>query len=385
MSLGNLLPLSMQNIAKLCLAKDPYTDLDDDLFLLAMKENILWHRDQNSFYDRLLEFKNYRSNTLQQIDDLKNVPFILATFFKQYELLSVSRDEVALHLTSSGTTGQKSQIFFDKWTIGVAQGMVDEIFRYYNWIETESDVNYLLYSYEPVKKHEKLGTAYTDNFLCKYARPNSVHYALKESSPGKYEFDLFGTVEALERFSLEGLPVRIFGFPAFFYFTLEYLAAMGGVSNMLNPNSLVFLGGGWKNHQNKAIKKMELYKMANDILGIPDERLRDGFGSVEHCIPYIECANHNFHIPKWSRVLIRDVATLEPVEYGISGYLNLISPYITSVPANSVLMTDLAKMFPARSCGCGIETPYFEIVGRAGTTASKSCAVNALDLLKGRN
>jgi phenylacetate-coenzyme A ligase PaaK-like adenylate-forming protein len=377
--------MNLKYIKSLCELENPYATFDDELFVKAMRENIDWHKNHNGFYRKLLSAKRFILDDFKTIDELKDVPYIIATFFKQYELLSISKDEISLHLTSSGTTGQKSQIFFDSWTIGVAQKMVDKIFKYYDWIDDDDEVNYLLYSYEPKKKHGKLGTAYTDNYLCKYTKINSVHYALKEGQDGKYEFDLFGTLEALERFSLEGKPVRIFGFPAFFHFTLELLKEKGGLSKPLNPKSFVFLGGGWKGNQEKAISKLELYKTANKLLGILDDRLRDGFGSVEHCIPYIECKRHNFHIPVWSRVLIRDVQTLEPLPYGSEGYLNLVSPYITSVPANSVLMTDIARTYPGKNCGCELDSPYFEILGRAGTKSSKSCAVSALDLLKGRS
>jgi hypothetical protein len=187
----------------------------------------------------------------------------------------------------------------------------------------------------------------------------------------------------LERFEKEGLPVRIFGFPAFFHFTLKRMRELGLPNLSLSPESLVFLGGGWKGHADQAVSKDELYGAATVQLGIPNHRLRDGFGSVEHCIPYIECSHHRFHVPTWSRVLIRDLKTLEPLPYGVTGFLNLISPYITSVPAQSVLMGDLASLHRPEECGCGNSMPWFKILGRAGTSRNKSCAIAASELLKG--
>ena len=118
------------------------------------------------------------------------------------------------------------------------------------------------------------------------------------------------------------------------------------------------------------------------MLGIPNERCRDGFGSVEHCIPYVECAEHKFRIPVYSRVLIRDVKTLKPLPEGEVGYLNFISPYITSVPAMSVLMGDLAIYHGGDDLN---PTPWFEIIGRAGTSKNKSCAIKASELLNDFN
>nr|AFK90318.1 long-chain-fatty-acid--luciferin-component ligase, Acyl-protein synthase [Salmonella enterica subsp. indica] len=46
--------------------------------------------------------------------------------------------------------------------------MVDHIFRNYEWNTPDTPCNYLLLSYEPFETIT-LGTAYTDQFLCKYA------------------------------------------------------------------------------------------------------------------------------------------------------------------------------------------------------------------------
>jgi hypothetical protein len=149
-----------------------------------------------------------------------------------------------------------------------------------------------------------------------------------------------------------------------------------------HQDSMVFLGGGWKGHADKAIEKYDLYNLAEEMLGIPNQRLRDGFGSVEHCIPYVECEKHEFHVPVWSRVFIRDVGTLKPLGFEKQGFLHFVSPYITSMPAHSVIMGDLASLH--ENCQCGKKTPYFKIHGRAGVSKNKSCALAASELLKGK-
>jgi len=379
-------------VQQVCDAEGPYqTELSspawEHLFLEAMQQNINWHRDRNAFYRAYIEAQLQG----KMIQSLADVPFIHANFFKKHEVHSLGAAESFLHLTSSGTTGQKSQIFFDEWTIKSAQRMVDSIFEYYKFIDSD-ETNYLLFTYEP-EGAANLGTSYTDNFLCKYAPVGKVFYALKyegqEAIPGqsntkaKHSFDLFGTLCALEEFALEGKPVRIFGFPAFLNFTLDKMRDLNRPALKLSSKSMTFLGGGWKGHQQKAIGKLELYQKTNELLGIPLERCRDGFGSVEHCIPYIECAHHNFHVPIWSRVLIRHPGTFQVLPYRTLGLLNLISPYITSAPANSVLMGDLATLYPGQDCGCGLEQDFFVIHGRAQAAgaAGKSCALNALEIL----
>lgn len=371
----------LKKVLQICTQENPYQDshIAGLEFVLALKEVFSWHSDRSSFFKTFLQQNNFDIKTWD--GSLDKIPFIAADFFKFHEVKSIEEDKVFLHLTSSGTTGQKSQIFFDQWSLESAQQMVKFIFHYYGWV-TEEKTNYLLYSYQ-TEADSKLGTAYTDNFLTQFAPVNAIEYALKWNGKNGHDFDLYGCIRALQKFSDEGLPVRILGFPSFLYFTIQRMRDLQMKPLKLSPKSLVFLGGGWKGFADKAIDKTEFYKMVEDQLGIPNERLRDGFGSVEHCIPYIECKNHHFHVPVYSKVLIRDLYHLKNVGYNQEGFLQFISPYITSVPANSVLMGDLAILHKGSDCDCGLNTDWFEILGRAGLTKNKSCAIAAAELLRG--
>jgi phenylacetate-coenzyme A ligase PaaK-like adenylate-forming protein len=369
-------------VQRLCEIPNPYASGPDErrLFVKAMAQSVEWHRRRSPFYRNLLAASGFKASSLRTAADCGRVPFVLANFFKSHETLSIPKSKVSAHFTSSGTTGQKSQIFFDEWSIRSGQRMLDRIFGHRGWIAPAEKTNYLLYSYE-VESDSKLGTAYTDNYLCRYAPAAGVFTALRRTGTGSHDFDVFGVIERLRRYEREGLPVRIFGFPAFLHFTLKRMRDLKMPSLKLSKRSLVFLGGGWKGHADQSIPKDELYAQAAEQLGIPDERLRDGFGSVEHPIPYVECSRHRFHVPVWSQVYIRDVATLEALPFGRKGFLHFVSPYITSMPAHSVLMGDLAALHPASSCACGTGTPYFVVHGRAGTGKNRSCAVAAAELL----
>ncbi len=373
---------ALDEVQRLCEIDDPYAHGPefDALFVRALAQSARWHRDRSPFYRQLLRSRGFAPEDLRSMDDAARLPFVLANFFKTHEVLSVPPEQVAARFTSSGTSGQKSQMFFDRWSLGAGQRMLDRVFAHFGWIEPASPVRYLLLSYE-TGADEGLGTAYTDNYLCRYAPAREVFHALRRDGRGGHEFDAFGAIERLERWAAEGLRVRVFGYPAFLQFTLERLRDLRRPPLRLHEKSLVFLGGGWKGHAERAISKEELYAEASRRLGIADERLRDGFGSVEHPIPYVECARHRFHVPVWARVFIRDARSLEPVGFGRPGLLHLVSPYITSSPAHSVLMSDLATLRPGAECGCGIATPFFVVHGRAGVSKNRSCAIAAAELL----
>ncbi|MEJ8639924.1 acyl-protein synthase [Streptomyces sp. MS2.AVA.5] len=372
---------ALGHVQRLCDVTSPYATGagTDELFAAAMAEANAWHARRSPFFASLMQ--DPAEVPAPTVGDGVRTPLVPAAFFKRHEVLSIPRNEVFLHLTSSGTTGQKSQMFFDEWTIRSAQRMVARIFDHYGWITPDQPVNYLLYSYEPARAL-KLGTSFTDNYLCEFAPARHTTHALRHIG-SSHEFDVHGCIAALQRYAEDDAPVRILGFPAFLYFTLERMRAMGLPPLRLPEGSLVMLGGGWKGHTDRQIGKDEFYALVTEQLGIPGDRVRDTFGSVEHCVPYVECAQHRLHVPVWSRAAIRDTATLRPLPYGERGFLHLVSPYITSVPAHSVVMGDLASLHPGEECGCPLTTDWFTVHGRAGVSRNRSCAVAAAELLKG--
>jgi hypothetical protein len=149
----------------------------------------------------------------------------------------------------------------------------------------------------------------------------------------------------------------------------------------LPADSLVFFGGGWKTRASEEIPKQQLYEHIARQLGIEMSRCRDGYGAVEHAVPYIECARHHFHVPVYAKAYVRNPRDFSVQPYGQQGLLGFVSPYISSSPAHAVVMSDLATLYPGSSCGCGLASDWFELHGRAGTTVGRSCAMAASELL----
>ncbi len=376
--------VALSKVQELCDVREPYSHNDslDRLFVEAMQQAIAWHRKRCAPYHKLLSDRGFREEQLQSVADCARIPTIPANFFKRNVWMSVSDEEVSVHLTSSGTTGQKSQIFFDEWSIHSAQRMVRRIFEFRGWDTPEQPNNYLLYNYEP-RPAQKIGTSYTANFLCSFAPVNELFYALRWGGEREgHSFDGFGAIERLQRFAAEGLPVRIMGIPAFFYFTLMQMRDLGLPALKLHPESLVFTAGGWKGHSGQAIGRQEFHELIAERLGLTDDRVSDGYGSTEHSVPYVADSAHEMRVPVWSRAFVRDYRTLEPLPYGEVGFLSFVTPYITSVPAVSVTMGDAASLHSPRESGANLPTEFFRIRGRAGVSKNRSCAVAAAELLQ---
>ncbi len=377
---------ALSKVQELCEIPQPYEQsaMMDSFFLEAMKQSVDWHQSRNPFYTKLLKINSIDSNDLNSIEDLQKLPYIHANFFKTHVVPTVSKEDVAITLTSSGTTGQKSQMFFDDWSIYSGRRMVDFVYDYYGWNTPDVKTNYIVSNYEPEVGSTR-GTTNTSKFLTHYAPASDMFYLLRSNGRGGHEFDAFGAIEKLKKYEKEGLPVRVVGFPSFFYFVIKQMMDLGLPPLKLNPKSLVFTAGGWKGYADQQISKADFANLVEQQLGIPEQQCRDGYGSVEHSVPYIECPKHHLHVPIWSRAFIRDTKTHEVLGYNKPGFLCFVTPYITSVPAISVMMGDLAMLHPAEECSCGLKTPFIEILGRAGVSKNKSCAVSASELLKKEN
>lgn len=360
---------------------DPY-DIDgsEETYLESIRENLRRHT-ACPFYADLLERSGVSPDDISTMEDIARIPPIHANFYKTHTVQTAPDDEIVLRLTSSGTSGQKSQMFFDLWSITASDKSVDMQMGYYGHI-IDGPANFLMYSYEPAPG-ANMGTLRTRQMMRRFAKENELVYALRFTGK-EHEFDLFGCIEALKRFEEQGLPVYILGFPAFLYFTLQKMEAMGMPALHLDPRSFVCMGGGWKGFADKQVTAEEFRRYAGERLGLPDSCFRESYGAVEHGVGYTDCACHRFHMPVYDRILIRDPRTLEPLGYGRKGFVNFVSAMNTAVPVTSLMMGDFGILHPPGSCPCGNPAPWLELMGRAGVSKNKSCAVAAAEILRRR-
>lgn len=350
----------------------------DKLFLQAVKEN-LWHHQKNCApYAQILSARSFSPNQLNGIEDLYKIPPLTTLFLKRHTLYSTNPKVLFFKSTTSGTSsGTVSEMGLNLSSGLRGLGMVAGTFLT-GRVLSLAPANYIVLGYEPAERN-RIGAVKTAYAMTFTAPPLSREYALKDNGE-TYVLNIEGIKNALIRHEKSGWPVRFMGFPPYFMFLLEALEEEG-IKLSLHPKSRIMLAGGWKQFSAKQIEKAALYEKAKAVLGIGGECVLEWFGAVEHPIAYLNCKNHHFHVPIYARVIIRSPETLEPLGYGQPGLLNLITPMMTSMPFTSVLTDDLAVLHPGKSCGCGIESPYFEVLGRVGLADIKTCAAGAAELL----
>lgn len=351
----------------------------NEFFKQAVRENVAWHYQNCAEYRKILESRQFRPDMLVSYEDLCRVPPIPTLYLKRHQMLSVPANKLRFKSTTSGTSGQPVEIGFNAGALFLGFKMLRKMLIHHNLLSLRL-TNYLVLGYQP-SKHNKMGavrTAFGATFL---APALHKEYALTDTGT-EYVLNLEGVMNALIRYSHMKAPVRILGFPAYFFFLLKKLE-QENIYLKLPESSMVLLGGGWKQFASLKVDKREFYRLAAERLAIKEEHFHEFFGVVEHNIPYFDCKNHHFHVPVYSRVIIRDMKTMEPVEYGRPGILNLITPILDSMPLVSIMTDDIAVLREGKVCGCGNDAPYFEILGRAGLQGITTCAAGAGSLLEG--
>jgi phenylacetate-coenzyme A ligase PaaK-like adenylate-forming protein len=153
-----------------------------------------------------------------------------------------------------------------------------------------------------------------------------------------------------------------------------------GIRLHLPKDSKVTVGGGWKQFYTEQVDKASFYRLVEEVLGIPEVDCVEFFSAVEHPIVYIDCRHHHFHVPIYSRVIIRDPDTLEPLPPGQVGLINLLTPLVDSAPLLSVMTDDLGILH-TEGCPCGETSPWLEVLGRVGVHDVVTCAQGAETLL----
>ncbi len=371
--------------------RDPldWTPEKSALFVDACREMALYHRASCPELRFLYERRGFDPESIRSEADIERIPAVGVTAMKYFLLTSMDPAASVLRLTSSGTRGQKTQVLFDQCSLDRVQRMMD-VYLEQEGIVSKAPANYLVFNYDPDQAGD-LGTAYTEKNQLRFAPVNDVLFAIRKngaverggSSGGDWEFRKNEVYDRLVRYEREGLPVRIFAMPAFLFEFLEDLRARGLRPLRFATGSWILTGGGWKAAEDKKVSREAFRGMCLEAFGIDPAYQRDAYGMAEHCAPYLECREHRLHVAAFNRVLIRDPLTLRRVPDGEGGLLELVTPFNAMMPTLAILTTDYGRIHP-EACRCGFRSPTFEILGRAGLSKHKGCAITAAEIVKSR-
>lgn len=352
----------------------------EKVFLEAVRENCRFQYENCKVYREILEYFKFLPEDLKESKDIERLPFLPTWVFKNHTLFSVPKSRMLIQATSSGTKGKFSRIGFEFGGLWNGLRMVLKVGR---WRKLFSfcPAHYIVLGYKPHRGNQTAVTK-TAYGATLFTPALSRTFALKVKN-GKYEPDLDGVIAAIQKHGRGRFPVRFMGFPSYLYFVLQKMEKQN-IRVKLPEGSKILLGGGWKQFYTEQVDKQTLYDLAEKILGVKESNVIEFFGAVEHPILYCDCPKHHFHVPVYSRVVIRDVDTLKPVEMEQAGLVNLVTPMTFATPILSIMTDDLGVLHDGKECGCGIESPYLEIIGRIGFQDIQTCAAGAAEYISGR-
>lgn len=359
--------------------KDPFAVKEtEDLFLAAMRGNCRFQYTHCESYRKILDHFHFSPEDLKESKDMERLPFLPTWVFKNHILFSMPKRKMLIQATSSGTKGKFSRVGFEFGGLWSGLRMVLRVGKWRNLFSI-CPAHYIVLGYKPHKGNETAVTK-TAYGATLFTPALSRTFALKMKN-GAYEPDLDGVIDAVVRHSKGHFPVRFMGFPSYLYFVLRKMEEQK-IEVKLPKGSKILLGGGWKQFYTEQVDKQTLYELAEKVLGVKESEVVEFFGAVEHPILYCDCPKHHFHVPVYSRVIIRDVDTLAPVGTGQVGLVNLLTPMTLATPILSIMTDDLGVLHEGKECGCGIESPYLEIIGRIGFQDIQTCAAGASAYLK---
>lgn len=327
------------------------------------------HAERCEEYKNFLETINFDESKVNRVED---IPFYPVRMFKEYDLLSIDRQEVFKVMTSSGTTGQRvSKIFVDKETAMIQQKVMIKILSDF-WGKKRLPM--LIVDTPAVLKDRKMFTARGAAILGLQVAAREMVYVLND--------DMTLNTDILDNFfeKYPDQPFIIFGFT---FMVWQHL-----YNNLLKldkkydmSKAWLMTGGGWKKLESEKISREEFKERINQVCGIVN--FLDHYGMVEQtgCI-YAECEYGHLHASIYSDVIIRNYKDFSVCPIGTPGIIQVVSALPHSYPGHSLLTEDEGIVLGEDDCPCGRKGKYVKILGRMKSAELRGCSDTYADKFK---
>ena len=297
------------------------------------------------------------------IKRLADLPWIPVRAFKEFDLKSISDDDVYKTMQSSGTGGVQSKIFLDQETSKLQQAKLIEIFA-----QVFGGSRYpmlVIDSLETVKDRYKFSarTAAINGFTL-FSRQRA--FALNDDM--SVNFDLID--EFLETHS--GKKIFIFGFT--FIVWQNFIKQLESANKKYDmSNAFILHGGGWKKLDNEKVDNDEFKDRIYKTVGC--EKVHNYYGMIEQTGSiYMECDHGNLHAPSGADVIIRNFEDFSENEFEKVGIIQIFSDIQKSYPGHSLLTEDVGYSLPANSCKCGSVGTVLKVLGRLSRAEVRGCS-----------
>ena len=204
----------------------------------------------------------------------------------------------------------------------------------------------------------------------KTERDQEMLLQLREVVQTRKEENYTRLIERMRRSTADGRKIFIFGTPSQFKDLCEFLMAQND-SLRLNEGSLLLFGGGWKSFTGERISREALVGMMSESLGLPPERILEGYSMTEINAFMLRCDYGRFHIPPTIEPVIFN-EELEPISgVDLRGTFGFQDALARAYPG--FIISGDAVHFVEGDCACGLTGPAVTEIGRASAREAKGC------------
>ena len=360
-----------KNPIDLLLDKEPFM-LDESekekLFNEAIFESFSHHIENNEL------FRNYCNNqgfslSTKQIE-LIDYPYLPVNIFKNKKLYSVPNENINVILSSSATSGIPSMIGIDSVTSKRQTVASAKVMSHYLGDRRRP---FLIFDEDPLVSDSNeisARSAATRGFLILASEPK---YLLNNHN-GQLSLNIDEFQKLVQYKNNQEQEVCIFGFTYVLYNHVIKEMIKKNIQLKLPENSKITHIGGWKKLESEKVTKKQFVSDVSQVFGVLKENIFDFYGFTEQMgLLYVSVGDGPKTVSTYSEIIIRDFQTLDPVEDGKQGLIQILTPLPHSYPGISVLTEDVGKIVGRGIDKTGRIGTQFEIIGRAKKAEARGC------------
>ncbi|MFX0020992.1 MAG: hypothetical protein ACFE9S_01605 [Candidatus Hermodarchaeota archaeon] len=405
-----------------------FRNYPDDAFCKDLLQQINLSIQNCKYYkDKLCSKFNFTIPSDLSIDDLQKLPYIPTDIYKKsgnrtLNLLKVPHERITLYSCSSSTTGDPSIVPRTLEDFDQLQYNSIKVFtEFFRWQELKIDSKRcLVFNFSPdrifmtvMAKRSTKGFEYVDKtryFTACMNKPWEYYgheeYLVKMkvlktiwaiistfSLKGGFILDISKMLKMIRKVKDTGrwkdteVSRIIFGGSALLMNNMfEKRLLKENVYNDLNGISFVGCGGGgWDGVKGEAkmgaVNKSRFIEYYEKVFNIKPKDIADIYAFTEGPTLFGGHWSEKYqdfilHCPNTSRIIVRDLDKLDPVDEGMEGLLEVITPYGVNGSINqAVLVDDIVELIAENKCPeCGYEGATFRVLGRLRNAQGKSCS-----------
>lgn len=335
---------------------EKHTLLTEQLSLLTQH-----HYSHCAEYKSILDALGFDVSTIKSYYE---IPFLPVRLFKEYDMISIPREEIVKTMTSSGTTGQQvSKIYLDKATAANQTKALTKIVSSYIGSKR---LPMVILDTSSLLKNRDMFSARGAGILGFSIFAKDRIYALDE----KMELDIEGLTEFLKEHQNE--EILLFGFTYMIWQHFYQQLKKTGYKPNLSKGIMIH-GGGWKKLVEQAVSPEAFKAALHEVCGI--KKVYDYYGMVEQTGTInMECECGYLHTSVFSDIIIRRPSDFSIADIGEKGLTEVISILPQSYPGHVLLTEDEGIVIGEDDCACGRKGKYFKILGRVKDAEIRGCS-----------